>query len=230
MDAVQFVRENFNVEPDLWQVDVLTALADPSKRRIAMKAAKGPGKTAVLAWCIWWFLVCWGEPGNHPKGAATSITEDNIDDNLWPELSKWQSRSEFLKVAFVWKKERIFAKDHPQTWFFSKRTWPKSGDSTQQANTLAGLHSDFNLFVLDESGGIPDSVLSAAEGGLATGRWGKVIQAGNPTHLEGPLYRACTSARHLWHLVTILNVRPVFQSSGPTNRFSSTAKTTHGFW
>lgn len=202
-DPLYFVAEELKAQPDPWQVDFLRAFGDPEKRRIAMRACKGPGKTAVLAWAIWNFMACYGDKGQHPKGAATSITADNIDDNLWPELSKWQQRSGFLKQAFEWKKERIYAKDHPETWFFSKRTWPKSGDISQQANTLAGLHSEFLLFVLDESGGIPDSVMAAAEGGLSTGRWGKIIQAGNPTHKEGPLYRACTTERHLWHLITI---------------------------
>jgi hypothetical protein len=54
------------------------------------------------------------------------------------------------------------------------------------------------LFVLDESGGIPDAVMAAAEAALSTGTELKLIQAGNPTHLEGPLYRACTKERHLW--------------------------------
>jgi hypothetical protein len=29
------------------------------------------------------------------------------------------------------------------------------------------------------------------------------VQAGNPTHLEGPLWRACTSERALWHVTEI---------------------------
>lgn len=201
------VREEFGEEPDWWQVELLVAFVNndvPAMRRIAMKACKGPGKTAGLAWCIWIFLACFASRGEHPKGAATSITGDNLDDNLWPELAKWQQRSPFLSAAFTWTKTRIFAKDFPETWFFSRRTWPKSGNREQQADTLAGLHSLYLLFVLDESGGIPDSVMAAAEGGLANpGGFKKILQAGNPTHLEGPLYRACSVERHLWHLIEI---------------------------
>lgn len=205
-DPVRMVREEFGVEPDKWQRIALRAFAnsdDPRKRRIAMKACKGPGKTAVLAWMIWNFMLCYAHKGSHPKGAATGITEKNIDDNLWPELAKWQGRSKLLSAAFVWTKSRIFAKDHPETWFFSKRTWPKSGDTTQQADTLAGLHADYVLFVLDESGGIPRSVMAAAEGGLSTGIWAKIVQAGNPTHLEGPLYDACSAHHDLWFVIEI---------------------------
>lgn len=203
LNPLAFVTEEIKAQPDPWQVDALDALGDPARRRIAMQACKGPGKTAFLAWAILWFLSCWGEEGSHPKGAATSITEANIDDNLWPEIAKWMSRSEFLKRAFVWKKERVYSRDHPETWFFSKRTWPKHADKNRQAETLAGLHADFLLFILDESGGIPEFVMAAAEGGLATGKWCKIIQAGNPTHLEGPLYRAATVESNLWYLIRI---------------------------
>lgn len=196
-DPVAFVRENFGVEPDPFQLDVLTNF--PHKNRIAMKACKGPGKTAVEAWCAWNFLAT--RP--HPKIAATSVTSDNLSDNLWPEMAKWQNKSPFLKQAFEWTKTRIFAKAHPETWWMSARSWSRNADPAQQADTLAGLHADYLMFILDESGGIPDSVMAAAEGGLSTGIEMKILQGGNPTMLEGPLYRACTSERHLWYVVTI---------------------------
>lgn len=196
-DPVAFVREVFRAEPDPWQVEALRAVA--ANQRIAMKSSKGPGKTCLLAWIAWWFLVT--RP--HPKMAATSITKDNLTDNLWPEMAKWMKKSKFLDSTFEWTKTRIFCKDHPETWWMSARTWPKSADSTQQADTLAGLHADYLMFLLDEVGGIPDAVMAAAEAGLASGIESKIIMAGNPTHLEGPLYRACTSERHLWHVIEI---------------------------
>jgi hypothetical protein len=42
------------------------------------------------------------------------------------------------------------------TWFMSARTWPRQGDAKSQADTLAGLHAPYIMFVLDESGGIPN--------------------------------------------------------------------------
>lgn len=192
-----FVRECFGVTPDAWQDDVLEAF--PHQKRLAMKACKGPGKTTVLAWLAWNFLLT--RP--HPKIAATSITADNLADGLWTEMAKWLNQSELLDEAFVWNKTRITAREHPETWWMSARTWPRSGNPQQQADTLAGLHADFLLFLLDESGGIPDSVMAAAEAGLSTGIESHIVQAGNPTHLEGPLYRACTTEKHLWHVTEI---------------------------
>lgn len=103
------VRELFGVEPDVWQEEALDAF--PSKQRIALLACKGPGKTTVLAWLAWNFLLT--RP--HPKVVATSINGDNLADGLWTEMAKWQQRSELLKQSFTWTKTRIFANDHPET-------------------------------------------------------------------------------------------------------------------
>jgi hypothetical protein len=197
-DPVSFAVEELGVEElDEFQLETLRAF--PHNQRIAMKASKGPGKTMTLAVCAWNFLAT--RP--HPKIAATSITADNLSDNLWAEMSKWQSRSQYLKEQFTWTKTRIFAKDHPETWFMSARTWSKTADPQQQADTLAGLHADYLLFLIDEAGGVPDAVAAAAEGGLATGIETKFMIAGNPTMLSGPLYRACHKERRLWFVVTI---------------------------
>ena len=79
------MREEFGVEPDPWQLEALRVF--PHNERLAMKACKGPGKTAVLAWLILNFLA------TRPEATlgATSITGDNLSNNLWPELSKWMA-------------------------------------------------------------------------------------------------------------------------------------------
>lgn len=207
--SLQFIRDNFQAEPDTWQLKVLVAW-DRGDQRIAMKACKGPGKTAVLAWLIWHFLVC----NEHPKIAATSITLENLGDNLWTELAKWRNKSPFIQKAFKWQKTRIYANDHEETWWASARGWSKTADAQAQADTLAGLHADNILFVLDECGAIPDAVMASAEAALATDvsvddrskektTNARILMAGNPIQRSGPLYRACTKDRHLWTVVTI---------------------------
>lgn len=206
-DPVSFVRANFNVDPDPWQVRALQAFAraDQPKFRISLQACVGPGKSAVLSWCGWNFLSCYGEKGNHPKGAAVSVTADNLKDNLWPEFSKWQQRSEFLKHAFKWTKERIFAVDHPETWFLSARSYSKSADPEEQGRTLSGLHSKYVLALMDESGEIPVAVAKAAEQALSERdcAFGRILQAGNPSSLDGILYAAASNLATLWHVIRI---------------------------
>src|SRR5947208_13502457 len=97
----------------------------------------------------------------------------------------------------------MFAKRSPESSWMRARSWARSANRQQQADTLAGLHADYVLFILDEAGGIPDAVMASAEAALASCKEGHIVQAGNPTHLEGPLYRACTSERRLWHVTEI---------------------------
>jgi phage terminase large subunit len=191
------VRDLFGVEPDAWQVKLLERF--PREQRIAMKASKGVGKTALLAWIAWNFLLT--RP--HPKIAATSISADNLADNLWTEMAMWQGKSDLLKQMFQWSKTRISMREAPETWWMSARSWSKTASSQEQSNTLAGLHADYILFLLDESGGMPDAIMASAEAALSSCKEGHIVQAGNPTHLEGPLYRASTSERRLWHVVEI---------------------------
>lgn len=205
---IDFVREVFRAEPDDWQAQMLLDYAqvdahgnhDPSKKnRTAACACKGPGKTCGECWCGWHFLVCYPEA----KVPCTSVTGDNLRDGLWAEFAKWQQRSELLKRAFTWTAERIFQNERPETWWASARRWSKDADPSQQANTLAGLHADHILFIIDEVSDIPDGVVAAAEGALTSGKTMRLLMAGNPTRTEGPLYRAFTTDSDLFNLIRI---------------------------
>ena len=206
-NPIKFVKDNFGVTPDLWQEEALKAFAswDHEKVRISLQACAGPGKSAVLAWCGWNFLACYGERGEHPKGAAVSVTWDNLKDNLWVELAKWQQLSPFLSKTFTWTQTRIFANDHKETWFLSARSFPKTADSETLGKTLSGIHSKYVLFLIDESGDIPVQISKAAEQavGETLGRKGfcKVLQAGNPISLDGMLHAASTSNK--WNVIRI---------------------------
>jgi len=192
-----FVIEELGVQPDPWQIEVLEAF--PSSPRLAMKACKGPGKSATLSWLILNFLVT--RP--FPKIAVTSITGGNLKDGLWAELGKWMRRSKFMRRTFDYAKERITYKPDADNWFVSARQWSRSADQEQMEGTLAGLHAEYILIVVDEAGGVPDAVVAAAEGALASGTEMHLVIAGNPTHNEGPLWRACTTERDLWKLFTV---------------------------
>lgn len=192
------VRELFNVEPDLWQIDVLEDF--PHFPMQAMAACKGPGKTATLAWLAWNFLLT----RRHPKIGAVSITGRNLHDNLWPEMAAWQKRAPLLESLFEWGTERIALRAHPETWFMSAKTWPQSANEQQLGETLAGLWAAHVLFLLDEAGGIPVPVVRTAQAALQRqGTEGHIVVAGNTTSTEGVLYEAAVRRRHLWKVYEI---------------------------
>lgn len=196
-----FVREQFGAEPDAWQEEVLKAF--PHRQRIAMPCAKGPGKTAVLAWLGWNFILTRA----HANVGVTSISGQNLQDGLWKEFAKWQGRSQLLTALFEVQARRIVCKQHPNTWFVSARTWKQTANAEEQAQTLAGFHADHILYLLDETGGMPDAVMASAEAAMSTGvdarHEARLVQAGNTSKRSGPLYRACTSQRDMWYVVRI---------------------------
>lgn len=191
------VRELFGATPDPWQDDVLQSF--PHKPRIAMKASKGPGKTACESWLAWNFLLT--RP--HPNISAVSINSPNLRDNLWKEMAVWRNKSPLLMEAFEWTAERIFSKEHRATWFMSARSWSQSADKEQLGNTLAGLHSDYVMAIMDESGAMPPAITQSAEGIFAGAKEAHIVQAGNTNSLEGALYEACVRQKGMWHVVVI---------------------------
>lgn len=195
----KFVVDQFGVEPDRWQERALLAFADMNtpRLRMSLQACAGPGKSAVLSWIGLNFLTCYGEPGEHPKSAAVSITQDNLRDNLWAEIAKWQARSVLCKEMLSWTASRLFAKHHPETWFMSAKSFPKSADPETLGKTLSGIHSKYVLFLIDESGAIPIPVGKAAEQALSNCGFGRIVQAGNPISLDGMLYAASISNQWL---------------------------------
>lgn len=196
------VRELFGVEPDAWQTDVLDAF--PTNPRQAMMCCKGPGKTTVLAWLGWNFLLCY----LNPKIAAMSITAKNLKDNLWTEMSKWRGKSKLLAHLFEVTAERIFLKEKPDTWWMSARSWPQTADPQALADTLAGLWADNVMVLIDEAGSIPPAVLATAQVIIANasgkpGCHAHVVIAGNTTSHEGALYDAAVKHREQWHVTEI---------------------------
>lgn len=166
------------------------------RRRLALKACTGPGKSAELAWIGWHRLACFGDFGEHPKGAALSGEGwTNLQDNLWAELSKWQQRSDFLKAAFTWTQRRIYANTAPETWFLAARSYPKDANAEAIGTSLSGLHSRYPFILLDETGQMPVVVGQKAEqiftGGVVDGL---IAQAGNPTSTDGLLYASAAAA------------------------------------
>lgn len=193
-----YVEERFKVKPDPWQVDVLEAF--PHQPRIAMKACTGPGKTAVLTWLGWNYMLT--RP--HPIVGATSINEANLKTGLWTEFARWRKVDPMLDQMFEQTRTSIFNKEAPDTWKIEFRTWPKDADPANIGNALRGIHAEFVMWLLDESGGYPVSILPTCEAIFSGNpKEAHIVQAGNPIRRSGPLWHASSNARASWFLVEI---------------------------
>ena len=193
-----FVFDNFGVRLDAWQKKA-AKLWDEGHIQIALCACKGPGKTAFLSWAGWHFLSL--RP--HSNVIVTSISGDNLRDGYWKECAIWMKKSKFLSQAFEWQKERIISLEHPETWWMSARKWSADADEQKQADTLAGVHNDYILFVIDEAGAVPVPVMVAAKASLASGVETRMIIAGNPTQRDGALADAVLHSGDQWQVVSI---------------------------
>lgn len=199
-DPVQMVVDEWpQVQLDDFQVELLRAF--PHKPKIAMKSAKGPGKTTGLSFCGLNFLAT---REGQVKGGATSYTGANLNMNLWPEFQKWIQASEFFRTALVWSKTAVRDRARPENRFIEARTWPREGNKEEQSDALAGLHGEHVLWLMDEAGGIPVAVLVTAEAIFATsGQEAKLVMAGNPTDPSGALHHAVVVSRGEYYVITI---------------------------
>jgi phage terminase large subunit len=198
-DPVLYVRTVFRATPDGWQEQALQRA--PKAKRLGLSACKGPGKTTVLAWLGWWFM----DTRRDAQGAALSVTRDNLDDNLWKEMAVWYDKVPHLQLNFEVQGETIVHRQRPDTWFLSARSFPQRPDQTQQANSLAGLHSEYVFILADEMGDYPVGVLHAANGIFQTrGQEAHLFAAWNCTSTSGAAYHAMTaSLPGEWDIISI---------------------------
>ena len=204
-DIVYFCSSELKFIPDIWQEKALKAFADSDtpRMKIALSACAGPGKTGVIACMILWFITCCVSEGEHPRGAAMSESWTTLQNTLWSEVGKWMDNSPFLMSAFVWTRDRLYARDHHKTWFVEARSYSQKANEEEQGRTLSGIHSQNIAYFIDESGDTSINVLKSCEQGLSNCTFGRVVTGGNPTSHGGLLYHAVEEDFENWHVIRI---------------------------
>jgi hypothetical protein len=200
------IKDWFKVTPDDWQGDVLNGLFKPTSTvmdRIAMKAAHGPGKTAIDAWAGLIFLNCY----ENCRVVATAPTFAQLHDVLFPEFAKWSNKlPERMQDEWVISGGHIRHKLAPYDWFAVART------SNQPAN-LQGFHGSHLLILADEGSAIPPPVFEVIEGALSEagedGKVAKLLVGGNPNFNSGELHDAFYKNRDLYDRITITGDKPL---------------------
>jgi len=200
-DPVSFCRDVFDIALDDWQIEALREL--PNRDRVAFIASKGVGKSFLEACAGWW----WMSTRKDAQVICTSINAKNLRDGLWKEIGGLYQKSPFLQSIFQFNSERAFAREAPNTWFMSARSWRDHADGVEQAQALAGLHGPHMLWLGDEAGSYHDAIVASGSAMLAnvvpgSGNEGKMLLGGNPTDPAGPLGKISKN-RSMWHVVNI---------------------------
>jgi len=170
---------------------------------LSVMSGHGTGKDACVAQTILFFLYCF----SHPKIPCTAPSAHQLKDVLWAEISKWIRKSRrihpdepqtVLGSLFEWQSEKVFYKEKKgKEWFAVARTVNSRASEDEQAETLAGFHEDFLLFVIDEAAGVVDPVFKPIEGSL-TGKLNLVVMIFNPTRAKGYAIKSHSGDRSRW--------------------------------
>ena len=180
---LQFVKECLKVTPTRQQLEILTGESSISKnKRSSIRSGHGPGKSAVAAWLILWFMVT--RP--FAKVVCTAPTNRQLTDILLSELSKWL-RGSLVADEFQVFRDAIRHKEAPKEYWVRFISPSVRSSKEEQAETLAGLHDEHILVVCDEASGIPDPVYIPLEG-ILTKPDNKVLLIGNMTRNSGYFY------------------------------------------
>jgi hypothetical protein len=164
------------------------------KKRLSIRAGKGVGKSAFLAWAILWFHACYFPC----KTGCTAPTATQMSDVLWAELALWhrrlRERMPALGEKFEWKVDTFTMREAPQESFAVART-----ARPEKPEALQGLHSKHVLIIADEASGVDDAIFEAGRGAMS-GDNAFIILASNPTRLSGLFYRTHHELAPLWEL------------------------------
>ena len=164
-----------------------------NKLGISIMSGQGTGKDCFASWVTLHFHFCL----YMSTVLCTAPAGPQLKVVLWAEIYKWLSHSH-LKDDIVHQADVIFHKDYGRKkWFVVPRTIKDSADPKAQAETLAGLHEDYLLYVCDEASGIPDPVFGPIEGSM-TGFCNFAIIIFNPTRSTGYAIETQGKRRDEW--------------------------------
>lgn len=100
-DPVAFMREVLHMEPAPYQEDIARQFV--AKRRIAVRAPHGVGKTTTAA-----ALICWaiGTADVDTKIVTTAGAWRQLKFFLWPEIRKWALKGDWSKVGLQMRMDK----------------------------------------------------------------------------------------------------------------------------
>jgi len=187
-DPVLFVQEVLGVDPDVWQIEFLRAIAR-GDRKISVRSGHGVGKSTASSWAMLWYFMT----RSPVKVVVTAPTSSQLYDAMFAELKRWINTMPVpLQGLLTVKQERIEFNAAPTEMFISART-----SRAEQPEALQGIHSENVMLVADEASGVPEQVFEAAAGSMS-GHNAVTLLLGNPVRSSGFFYDTHTRLSEEW--------------------------------
>lgn len=186
----------------------LTPEQDVLSRKIgiSIQSSNGNGKDFLAALIHWHFIDLFSDC----KIIATANSKEQLKTVFWSEVAKVRSMAlrptpeqpNELQTDFVVQAEMAYRRlpekdEEGKRWFTSLRTINKKATEEEQGETLAGLHEDHMLFLIDEASGIPDAVFKPIDRTL-TGKLNLCFMIFNPTQNRGFAIDSQKKGKDMW--------------------------------
>tara|TARA_R100000808_G_scaffold19871_1_gene43073 strand:+ start:384 stop:1790 length:1407 start_codon:yes stop_codon:yes gene_type:complete len=187
-DPVGYCKHVIGMEPLPWQADVMRAIAS-GERRLSIRSGHGVGKSSCAATLLLWYMTT-----RYPcKVVVTAPTAAQLYDALFAETKRrLKELPPAINKLFEATSDRIVLKSSPTEAFCSART-----SSRERPESLAGVHSENVLLIVDEASGVPEEVFESAAGSMS-GHNATTLLLGNPVRGNGFFYRTHTELAPDW--------------------------------
>lgn len=168
-DPLGFATHVVGVKPSEDQELLFDAMIDP-QAKVSVVSGTGTGKTFSFAIIALWHMLC--HPvgyydGKVELGSNTYIgapTIKQVGDGVWKEMS--DARLAIANGQYGWlvdyfhiAKTRVTVRGYEDQWFISQVAMKKG-----EAVAVAGKHRYWQLIILDEAAGIPDTHFDVIDG------------------------------------------------------------------
>jgi len=188
-DPVAWVRDCIKWQPGdgpaAYQNEILAALQE--RKRVAVRAPHGSGKTAIAAWVVLWFATT--RDGDDWKAITTASAWRQLVHYLWPEIHKWARRLRIGRPPFNDRTELL-------SLILRLRTGEAFGVASDSADNIEGAHATHLAYIYDEAKAIPDATWNATEGAFANagagGSEALALAISTPAGKRGRFYQICS--------------------------------------
>ena len=166
----------------------------PDEDRISVRAARGVGKTAALAWLCLMRLSCYKDAFN----VFTAPRREQMSMAAWREIKKWIAcMDSHMRDNFEVQASRIF-----MPGLRNEAVATTVGAGSYEG--LQGIHDGNLMFFVDEANGVPDNVLDVVLGSTTTAG-AKILLTGNPRVSAGLFFRThCSKGyQRIWRTIRV---------------------------
>lgn len=181
-DPVGWLRDKLGEECWSKQREIMESVRD--NRRTAVRSSHGVGKTHIASRIAAWWL------DSHPPGEAFLATSApgaaQVKAILWRYIGQAHRKGNL--IGRVNQTEWLIGKE--PIGFGRKPADPAEGGGDTTVDAFHGIHAKYVLVILDEAGGIPGPLWTAAKS-FMTGKHNRLLAIGNPDDPTTEFERAC---------------------------------------